>query len=73
MSVKCPSCQTTIYSRVHRLCRTCGAALPAELLLPEAEIRRFEEKMEQEKKSTLEADKNIDTAGPDINLIGGAA
>jgi hypothetical protein len=61
-----------LYSRVHRACRACGVALPAELLLPEAEIRRFEEKIEREKKSTLEADKNIDIAGPDINLIGAA-
>jgi transcription initiation factor TFIIIB Brf1 subunit/transcription initiation factor TFIIB len=71
MSFKCPNCQTTLYSRVHRLCQACGVALPAELLLPEAEIRHFEEKMEREKKAMLEADKNINTSGPDTSLIGG--
>ena len=71
MSSKCPNCQTTLYSRVHRVCRACGSALPAELLLPEAQIRQFEEKMERERKDALEADKNIDTSGPDIGLIGG--
>ena len=72
MSFKCPNCQTTLHSRVHRLCRACGVVLPAELLMPEAQIRYFEEKMEREKKAMLEANKNIDTSGPDSNAIGGA-
>lgn len=40
--------------------------------MPEAQIRYFEEKMEREKKAMLEANKNIDTSGPDSNAIGGA-
>jgi hypothetical protein len=64
MSFKCPNCQTMLYSRVHRICRACGVSLPAELLLPEAEIRHFEERMKREKKEMLEEDKNIDTSGP---------
>jgi hypothetical protein len=72
MSFKCPNCATTLHSRVHRLCGTCGVPLPAELLMPEAEIRLFEEKIEREKKAMLEAYKNIDTCGPDDNAMGGA-
>jgi transcription initiation factor TFIIIB Brf1 subunit/transcription initiation factor TFIIB len=71
MSFKCPTCQTTLYSRVHRLCQPCGAVLPAELLLPEAEIRHFEQTMEQQKRSRFEADRNIDVRVPDIsNFVG---
>ena len=72
MSFKCPNCQTTLYSRVHRLCQACGVALPPELLLPEADILRFEEKMKQQKKDMLEAQRNVDTSGPDSNAVGGA-
>ena len=72
MRNKCPNCQTVLYNHADRRCRVCGIALPAELLLPEAEIRCFEEKMEREKKAMLEADKNIETSGPDISLVGGA-
>ena len=71
MSFKCPNCQTVLYNRADRHCSICGVMLPAELLLSEAEIRHFEEKREREKKAMLEADKNIDTSGPDIGLIGG--
>lgn len=65
MSFKCPNCETTLYSRVHRICQPCGATLPAELLLPEAEIRHFEAQREREKKSRFEAARNIDTRVPD--------
>ena len=44
---------------MHRLCRACGAPLPAELLLPEGQIRHFEEKMEREKKAQLDEDMNL--------------
>jgi transcription initiation factor TFIIIB Brf1 subunit/transcription initiation factor TFIIB len=71
MSFKCPNCETKLYSKVHRLCHACGFALPAELLLSEIQIRRFEERMEREKKAKLEADKNLDTSGPP--MWGGAA
>jgi predicted RNA-binding Zn-ribbon protein involved in translation (DUF1610 family) len=59
VNLKCPNCETTIYSRVHRLCRACGFALPAELLLTDAEIHHFEEKMREEKNAQLEVDQDV--------------
>ena len=64
MSFKCPSCQTEIYNRASRACLTCGAALPAELLLTEAQIRRYEELAEQERKARVEAASGVDTSPP---------
>jgi hypothetical protein len=40
--------------------------------LPEAEIRLIEESARKKREAELEADKNIDTSGPDHNAIGGA-
>lgn len=67
MSFQCPQCQTQLHSRVHRICQACGTALPAELLLPEAQIRHYEALMEREKNSRFEAARNIDTRPPDIS------
>ena len=50
MSFKCPNCRAEIYNRAERHCRTCGFALPAKLLLPEAEIRHCEERVERERR-----------------------
>jgi hypothetical protein len=33
MEFKYPACHSFIYSRKHKLCGQCGAAIPAELLL----------------------------------------
>jgi transcription initiation factor TFIIIB Brf1 subunit/transcription initiation factor TFIIB len=63
MSFKCPNCQTQIFSRAHRVCQTCGVALPPELLLPEAQIRYAEEKAKRDLKAELEADKNLSAGG----------
>lgn len=41
------------------LCRACGVALPAELLLPEDQIRYFEEKAKRERTADREADSNV--------------
>ena len=63
MKVKCPNCQTRIYSRAHKVCHTCGFALPPELLLPESQIRSIEGNGMRELKAELEADRNINTSG----------
>jgi hypothetical protein len=52
---------------VHRLCLGCGAPLPADLLLPEDQIRHFEKNMEQKKKAKLGPDANLQM--PEIPLI----
>ena len=59
MSFNCPNCQTFIYNRARRVCRTCGEVLPAEFLLSEAEIRYFEQQSERERKADLEALSNL--------------
>jgi len=72
MTFKCPNCKVKYYSRVRRQCYACGVALPVELLFPESEIRRYEERMKREKQAMREEDKNINASGPDVNAIGGA-
>ena len=67
MSFKCPNCQTSLYSRAHRLCVNCGVPLPPDLLLPEGQVRHFEKNLEQEKEARLAEDSNLKLpdAGPD--------
>ena len=65
MSFKCPNCEATLHSRVHRLCLACGVALPAELLLPENQIRYFEEKSRREREAEREADSNVNVQVPE--------
>jgi transcription initiation factor TFIIIB Brf1 subunit/transcription initiation factor TFIIB len=66
MSFKCPNCQTEIYSRASRACLTCGAVLPAELLLSDAQIRHYEELADQERKARVDAAANVDHTQPKI-------
>ena len=56
VNLKCPSCETEIYNRAQRHCRACGHELPAEFLLPDAQIRHFEESIERDRKANCEAD-----------------
>jgi transcription initiation factor TFIIIB Brf1 subunit/transcription initiation factor TFIIB len=58
--------ETMIYSRAHRVCQACGATLPSELLLTEAQLRYHEEKSERKRKAEREADLNVDTRMPDV-------
>jgi hypothetical protein len=48
------------------VCRACGVAIPSELLLPEEQIRHFEEQSERERKADREADSNVNTEMPNI-------
>lgn len=73
MSFKCPNCDVKLTSRVYRLCQTCGSHLPAELLLPEAEIRHHENKMKRVKKARLSDIQNVSTAGPEANTFSGSS
>jgi len=59
MSFKCPNCETVIYSRAHKVCHTCGIALPQEFLLPESQIRHVEQSAERERKADRESDLNL--------------
>lgn len=54
MEFKCPNCQFIIYSRRHKLCGQCGAELPKELLLTEAQVQALDEQLAAEKKRTAE-------------------
>ena len=62
VELKCPNCETPIYNRAQRHCRACGFELPAEFLLPDAQIRSFEESTERERKARCAPD----VAMPDI-------
>jgi hypothetical protein len=44
--MNCPSCNRLLYSRQHKTCGFCGAALPPEVLFSEDEIATI--KAEQE-------------------------
>ncbi len=49
--LRCPACDSILYSRRHRLCGVCGAGLPEELLFSVAEAFRVQAlvRTEQEK------------------------
>jgi hypothetical protein len=51
---KCPQCQWLIYSRRHKVCGNCGATLPKELLLSEAQIKELDRQRALEKKRSRE-------------------
>ena len=63
MSFTCPNCQTVLFNRARRDCGTCGAILPAELLLPESQIRYREEQLARERKSKAEANVTANLEG----------
>jgi hypothetical protein len=46
---RCPSCQSIVYSRRHRLCGVCSLPLPEEFLFSIAEARRIEKLLESER------------------------
>jgi transcription initiation factor TFIIIB Brf1 subunit/transcription initiation factor TFIIB len=50
MEFKCPKCHCVIYSRRHKVCGNCAAALPKELLLTEAQIQAMDKERAKEKK-----------------------
>jgi transcription initiation factor TFIIIB Brf1 subunit/transcription initiation factor TFIIB len=54
MEFKCPKCQSIIYSRRHKVCGQCGAELPKELLLTEAQVRALDKQLAAEKKRARE-------------------
>jgi hypothetical protein len=54
MDFKCPKCQGIIYSRKHKVCGQCGAALPKELLLTEDQVRALDKQLAAEKKRARE-------------------
>jgi hypothetical protein len=54
MEFKCPKCQAVIYSRKHKVCGNCGAALPTELLLTATQIQEFEKQRARERKRARE-------------------
>jgi len=54
MKFKCPVCQSIIYSRRHKVCGSCGAILPKELLLTEAQIQAMDRERMREKKRARE-------------------
>jgi transcription initiation factor TFIIIB Brf1 subunit/transcription initiation factor TFIIB len=54
MELKCPRCQSIIYSRRHNVCGKCGAVLPKELLLTEAQIKDLDGERAREKKRARE-------------------
>ena len=43
MNIQCPKCSRVLYSRRHKLCGFCGAAVPAELLLTPVDLAAMEE------------------------------
>jgi len=47
---RCPSCNSIIYSRRHKLCGVCNQLLPAAFLFDDFEARNIEETIECEKK-----------------------
>jgi hypothetical protein len=53
MKFICPNCQVKIYSRAHRVCHSCGVALPPEFLLPALVIRSTDEKAKRELRKNL--------------------
>jgi len=73
MNFKCPHCDVKLTTRVYRRCQTCGSDLPAELLLPEAEIRHHENKMKRQKKARLASIQNVSTSGPKANVFSGSS
>ena len=64
MKYKCPNCETELYNRAQRLCRACGHALPADVLLSEVELRRFEESEAEQRKANRTVEVNLPVAIP---------
>jgi hypothetical protein len=62
MEFKCPTCNSIIYSRKHKLCGQCGATLPPELLLTPAQIRVLEEEQKRANKPSA-LDRVSDSSG----------
>lgn len=54
MEFKCPKCQAIIYSRGHKVCGQCGAQLPRELLLTDAQVQALDKQLAAEKKRARE-------------------
>lgn len=46
--LRCPHCNSIIYSRRNKLCGVCSQALPAELLFSPEEARRIEKLLQTE-------------------------
>jgi predicted nucleic acid-binding Zn ribbon protein len=46
---RCPTCQSIVYSRRHRLCGVCSEPLPEEFLFSVTEARRVEELIESDR------------------------
>jgi hypothetical protein len=45
--MNCPSCNRLLYSRLQPKCGHCGADLPPECLLPEAEIKELKQEQDE--------------------------
>jgi hypothetical protein len=46
--LRCPECDSILYTRRHKLCGVCGAELPGELLFTAQEASRVEELLRTE-------------------------
>jgi transcription initiation factor TFIIIB Brf1 subunit/transcription initiation factor TFIIB len=68
MEFKCPTCQSIIYSRKQKVCGQCGAALPPELRLTDAQIRFFEEEQKKADKRARESGIQVDPSGPSFDV-----
>jgi hypothetical protein len=68
MEFKCPACQSIIYSRKQKVCGQCGAALPPEMLLTDAQIRFFEGEQKKADKRARESGIQIDPGGPTFDI-----
>jgi len=68
MSLHCPKCGGVVYTRRNKLCGFCGAQLPPEFLLTEAEIAALDKaeaaRNEQQTKDRAEELERLKDAGP---------
>jgi transcription initiation factor TFIIIB Brf1 subunit/transcription initiation factor TFIIB len=64
MEFKCPACQSIIYSRKQKVCGQCGAALPPEMHLTDAQIQFFQEEQKKADKRARESSMRDDCSGP---------
>ena len=68
MSLHCPKCGGVVYTRRNKLCGFCGAELPAEFLLTEAEKAALDKaeaaRTEQKAKDDAEELERLKDAGP---------
>jgi hypothetical protein len=68
VSLHCPKCGGVIYTRRNKLCGFCGAQLPTEFLLSDAEIAALDKaeaaRNEQQAKERAEELERLKDAGP---------